>query len=276
MVRLGYIILNKTQLFREVLIAWNNKNNNKKTWINFQAHFCKSYSRDLKQVRALNIQQSSIANASIVEAIKEHNTQTMNQMTDQIKNSIFDTVNMMATEQESNETMSANALTIQSLQREIEELRKVVAQLTKNNAPTKGRKKPRQYCWTHGWCAHNGQECNAKADGHHDAATLENRMGGSNKNCPSKWLKDNGFHFTNFNVNKKPFNSNKKLLILRAYLSQLIQPSGNYLKPDTGASGTFIKENHQRYLQHLKRSLLGPQVHLPNNTILSQTQEGIF
>ena len=54
MIRLGYIILNKTQLFREALIAWNNKNNNQKTWLNFQTHFRKAY-RDLKQVRALNI-----------------------------------------------------------------------------------------------------------------------------------------------------------------------------------------------------------------------------
>ena len=42
---------------------------------------------------------------------------------------------------------------------------------------------PRAYCWTHGWCAHNGYSCNSPASGHIPQATLQNRMGGSNKNC---------------------------------------------------------------------------------------------
>ena len=42
---------------------------------------------------------------------------------------------------------------------------------------------PRAYCWTHGWCAHNGYDCTSPAAGHIPQATLQNRMGGSNKNC---------------------------------------------------------------------------------------------
>jgi hypothetical protein len=40
---------------------------------------------------------------------------------------------------------------------------------------------PRQYCWTHGVCAHNGKECKAKGDGHIANATAKDKAGGSTK-----------------------------------------------------------------------------------------------
>jgi hypothetical protein len=43
---------------------------------------------------------------------------------------------------------------------------------------------PRQYCWSHGYCAHNGNNCNRRRTGHQASATLSNRMSGSNSNCP--------------------------------------------------------------------------------------------
>lgn len=38
------------------------------------------------------------------------------------------------------------------------------------------------YCWTHGWCRHNGTQCSAPAEGHQVTATKTNRMGGSERN----------------------------------------------------------------------------------------------
>ena len=183
MIRLGYIILNKAQIFRDSLIAWNNKNENAKTWFNFQSHFRKAY-RDLKKVRALTIQNSTIANATIVNEIKKHNTQTMQNITDSLKCSIYETVNLMSSDQEP-DNLTANAVTVQSLQNEIRELKDIIAQLAKAQAPQQSRKKkqPRKYCWTHGWCAHSSMDCKSKAEGHKDEATVENKMGGSTKNC---------------------------------------------------------------------------------------------
>lgn len=37
------------------------------------------------------------------------------------------------------------------------------------------------YCWSHGLCNHKGPDCRKKKEGHKDEATLENRMGGSEK-----------------------------------------------------------------------------------------------
>ena len=41
------------------------------------------------------------------------------------------------------------------------------------------RRTTNKYCWTHGGCSHTSAECKAKANGHKDEATFENKMGGS-------------------------------------------------------------------------------------------------
>jgi hypothetical protein len=42
---------------------------------------------------------------------------------------------------------------------------------------------PRQYCWTHGYCAHGSHECNHQLPGHQVTATATNMQGGSAANC---------------------------------------------------------------------------------------------
>ena len=42
-----------------------------------------------------------------------------------------------------------------------------------------------KYCWTHGCCNHRGADCNNKAPGHKDEATIENKIGGSCYACPT-------------------------------------------------------------------------------------------
>ena len=43
-----------------------------------------------------------------------------------------------------------------------------------------------KYCWTHGACAHSGNKCNTKSDGHQAQATFTNMFDGSTNNC--YWL----------------------------------------------------------------------------------------
>jgi len=42
---------------------------------------------------------------------------------------------------------------------------------------------PRQYCWSHGYCAHGSKLCNNQLPGHHFTATATNMQGGSTNNC---------------------------------------------------------------------------------------------
>ena len=49
--------------------------------------------------------------------------------------------------------------------------------------PSFSRNTTDKYCWTHGGCAHESANCKAKAQGHKDGATFENKMGGSKAFC---------------------------------------------------------------------------------------------
>ena len=40
-----------------------------------------------------------------------------------------------------------------------------------------------KYCWTHGGSNHLGKDCRTKAPGHKDAATFDDKMGGSKAYC---------------------------------------------------------------------------------------------
>jgi hypothetical protein len=48
------------------------------------------------------------------------------------------------------------------------------------------RAQPKQYCWSHGSCAHAGKTCNTPATGHQNEATFDNMMNGSTTGC--YWL----------------------------------------------------------------------------------------
>ena len=186
MIRIGYTILNRARVFRDSLMAWNNKRLAEHTWINFQTHFRKAY-RDLKKVNALQLQDSTISHAAILDELKHHQDQSLIQLTDALKQSVAQSLNNITTDDSSDPYLHANATT-SSLRQEIAELRKMIQDLTtqqtQNKPPSKRPKQPRQYCWTHGWCAHNGTQCQAKAMGHQPTATLENRLGGSEKKIP--------------------------------------------------------------------------------------------
>ena len=51
-----------------------------------------------------------------------------------------------------------------------------------NGRPARSSHK-RHYCWSHGACAHNGNDCHTRATGHQTAATFSNMMGGSVRGC---------------------------------------------------------------------------------------------
>ena len=49
--------------------------------------------------------------------------------------------------------------------------------------PTFTRTETSRYCWTHGACNHNSNECSRQATGHKKQPTKSNKMGGSAAFC---------------------------------------------------------------------------------------------
>ena len=89
MIKLAYAILNRSRIFKDSFMTWNDKSTIDKTWTNFESHFRKSY-RDLRKVNTLSIQDSSINQAQLVQELKDHQAKSMLTITDALKSSFID------------------------------------------------------------------------------------------------------------------------------------------------------------------------------------------
>ena len=71
MVKMTYAIMNRSRVFKDSLIQWNDKTLVDKTWIKFQTHFRKTY-KDLKRVNALGIQDSQVSKVELIHELERH------------------------------------------------------------------------------------------------------------------------------------------------------------------------------------------------------------
>ena len=65
MVKIAYAIMNRSRVFKDSFIQWNDKILVDKTWINFQKYFRKAY-KDLKRVNVLGIQDSQVSKVEMM------------------------------------------------------------------------------------------------------------------------------------------------------------------------------------------------------------------
>ena len=117
------------------------------------------------------------------------------------------------------------------------------------------------YCWTHGACRHTPFNCNAKAPGHQDSATMDNRLGGSNAFCCEwkiKWVVDNIVNNTCHTSCSSPALKSTNFIIA---------------KGDSGASAHYIWPEDTLILKHIKLAP-GSIVHQLDATPLRTTDTG--
>ena len=109
----------------------------------------------------------------------------------QVEENVINACNELRTyqqeETEPEPTDTANATTADATQLAILQLLRGLTEemtgLRTNNRRNNNNRK--FYCWTHGRCNHSSANCRNKAANHKDEATINNRMGGSNKGCRS-------------------------------------------------------------------------------------------
>ena len=212
-INIGYVIMWRTGALVDNLKEWNRKTTADKTWDNFKTHFCVAITnhRKLKGPTVHN----SIYQANLINEIKTELRDTIAQELRTLTPpaTVF-TPTPTFTSPPPDDHLSnqldhmANSISeyqrlLPQLIRQIQSLTTQVAHLQSSNPPshistdissistqqtvTKGNyifpQKMSHYCWTHGLCNHNGNECRGPADGHKPEATFENRMGGNNRNC---------------------------------------------------------------------------------------------
>ena len=210
-VNMGYIILNRTGIFRRWILDWNTKPSIQQTWTNFKIHFRTAH-QQLRETTTLQQHQTPFHANAVHDFLHELKTELRNEMlTTQY---VSDTPPAAS----SVSTMSSDASqTISALQSELSSLKEMMQHLTQApppppappqqppwlypphqyspyppmyaqqmtpppQPPSQRSNKRTYYCWTHGLCFHSSNRCKKRAPGHQPTATLNNQMGGSVKN----------------------------------------------------------------------------------------------
>ena len=223
-VNLGYNIFNRTGRFELDLRSWLQRPLIQQTWINFKQHFTTAH-KQMKKIGALRInntmefQQANVLQqmvlAAVEDAISTHSPPSVQQNTTPPETASTDVSGV--TEPSFHNANAAMMATNQQMIQQMQDMMKMMQlQLsqyqpggTGNNSATStttrrynnrsqtsgnstnSQQKQWSYCWTHGYCKHNGGACTFKAQGHKDAATLTDNMGGNQKG-KARWERTKG------------------------------------------------------------------------------------
>ena len=188
-VNMAYNIISRTGRFTENIREWLRRPIIQQTWINFKRHFSAAH-KELKKLGALQLhdtmqyQQANIISQMVLAAMQEQ-LQPPTQEESPPPEPLVHQANAATQD-------ALIPLLMQQLQQQTQAMQEMMKtmQLNQGNnnsnnsgaAPNRPNKKFK-YCWTHGYCFHEGKECTRKAQGHKDNATVTNRMGGSNRGC---------------------------------------------------------------------------------------------
>ena len=211
MMDLAYVIFAKHPILQQDLRTWNRMTIVQRTWANMITHF-REAQEDL----------SSLPTAGDMF----HQANSMNTMADLVAQRLLeampatppepvvpsDTINTVITQREISLAAREAALLTQ-MQEMMTVLRTgTVNTHTQQRRSTRGGRGgngggrtntqannnnggrrlagPRQYCWSHGACAHSSAECNSPQEGHQATATFQNMLGGSTNNL--QWVPTTG------------------------------------------------------------------------------------
>ena len=215
---IGLTIIRNTRDFEKALGEWETLTSTEKTWKKFKEHFTAAQ-KQLKAIRGPTMQQAGYHHANMLAEQLKTDMQRRDQELFSVLQSVVDTnastasPPSLAPSEISSITPSqqhANAVQSDPIQLEMLKILQKMQQSMFTQArapqpqprsqartPSTPRRTPRKtsdqasfprrrtdmYCWTHGGTNHSSQECQRKAPGHQDAATFENRLGGSNAYC---------------------------------------------------------------------------------------------
>ena len=211
---MGLTVIRNTRDFENALGTWEALAPRNKTWVRFKQHFTDAQ-KQLKAIRGPTMQQAGYHHANLLAQQLKTDLERRDTELFSIIQSVAESTSSppsIAPSEVSTITPThqhVNATATDPVQFEMLKILQQMQQSMMTNAqfqhtqntqdltsqtrrpprktPDKAsypRKKTDIYCWTHGGSSHTSAQCNRKAPGHQDAATFENRMGGSNAYCP--------------------------------------------------------------------------------------------
>ena len=162
---------------------WNRLQQDQKTLDNFQTHFSNEY-RTLRESGKLDSQHSSFNTTNIIQELV-NGVQTALNPTD---NNVEETTQLI---HQANIAAAATDQQTILMQQILQMMQNMQTQLMTTAPPqlhssrSNGTNNPRRrhtttkYCWSHGACAHDSNECTNKKPGHVNGATFQDRKGAS-------------------------------------------------------------------------------------------------
>ncbi len=216
LLQLGIDIIKRTGEFETALTAWFALPGADHNWANFKNHFTDAHIA-LQRVRGTSMRGSAFhqANATVAALSTEMNNirndliEGINALSIHIQDAPSTTAPVVDTppiDHQANATMSNQTALITAIQDLQNQIRDLNGSVRRNNntggrgdrgnnrggrgngggrsgTPYPRRQNTSKYCWTHGACAHESQNCNSPADGHKNTATFTNKMGGNTAFC---------------------------------------------------------------------------------------------
>ena len=196
----GYNILNKTGVFKDYIKTWKRKPAVEHTWINFKDHFRQGHD-ELQETEDLTLQNAGYGNANLIEEIVTRVSSDIQAHLNVIQGpppTPPPEPEEIPPLQPAAQHVTTDALVTQLIQQNQEMMRLLAT--SNNNRNTRRRPRPstgprpgqptrplpariNKYCWTHGRCNHTSVDCESKAPGHKNEATMANKMGGSTYGC---------------------------------------------------------------------------------------------
>jgi len=209
---IAYNILNRSGRFVSDIKEWKRKPAAERNWINFKLHFRRAHD-ELRETSSDTLQAMQHANIAqqVIDGIAhlipppapEPAPAPTPAIQPSMTPSVADTTGSALTNPTAFITATDHNTIIPSLIQQIGTMQTMMmnmqsslSQDTGRGGRGRGRNRNRRggggrgsgypplthYCWTHGWCRHNGVQCSSPAAGHQPHATKENRMGGSHRN----------------------------------------------------------------------------------------------
>lgn len=183
-------IVFKTGMYFDDCKLWNRKATADKTYENMKEHF-------LQAQQELRAQQQTTQHGGYAHFAANDN------LHEQTATALANLATANASDREAfSALVTNNSQLTEQLNKaltEIAKLNKTIQNLSTNhrssnnntqnnsNRNSQFRAQPKSYCWTHGYKVsknHNSRNCNARANGHQENATLENNMGGNQDGKP--------------------------------------------------------------------------------------------
>lgn len=194
-VRIALKIVTATGRLTMPIRDWRKKAAADKTWVNFKTHFSDAY-KELK----LTVTTGGAGMAANAATAADVSLSPSDEGT--VISELAPAFNDLAAATAADRTAMANLAASQASDRE--EIAKLRAELaaarqaltaastaasgTANQDGGRTRQRRIHYCWSHGFSnnpRHTSSTCRNKKEGHQDAATKDNRMGGSNHRDPN-------------------------------------------------------------------------------------------